>query len=103
MKKIVPDPPRKVLAKTIKTPIDNCNAGHLPLLAVQPGIHAEDALIHTVLYLQNGIDSLNKVIEQAPGPFKGLALNSLHSMEMAKGVVEAVLGGMKRGDPGTRM
>ncbi|NBA98406.1 hypothetical protein [Pseudomonas sp. R5(2019)] len=103
MKKVVPDPPKKILAKTAKMPIDNCNAGHMPLLAVQPGIHAEDALIHTTHFLQNSIDTLYKVIEQAPSPCKGLAVTSLHSIEMAKGVVESVLGGMKRGDPGTRI
>ncbi|NBA95756.1 hypothetical protein [Pseudomonas sp. R5(2019)] len=101
MKKIVPDPPKKVLAKTVKMPFDTCDAGHMPLLAVQPGIDAEDALIHVALYLQCGIDTQYKVIEQAPSQCKSLAFTSLHSMEMAKGVVEAVLGGMKRGDPGT--
>ncbi|UVM21645.1 DUF3077 domain-containing protein [Pseudomonas wadenswilerensis] len=95
-KKIVPDPPESLLGKTAATPFGSCGAGHPPLFAVRDGIEAEDALVHVSLLLQGIYDTAQQACEHIDGlPKKGLLWSTLHSAEMAKGLVDAVLDGLE--------
>ncbi|UVJ43858.1 DUF3077 domain-containing protein [Pseudomonas sp. LS1212] len=95
MKKIVPDPPF-TLGKTTTTPFGTCDAGHAPLFAVRDGIAAEDALIHASLLLRGVCDTTSACCQQASRlEQNGLLWSSLHSAEMAKALVDAVLDGMQ--------
>ncbi|MFQ6573572.1 DUF3077 domain-containing protein [Pseudomonas sp. UM16] len=95
MTKIVPDPPQSLLGKTATTTFGCCDAGHPPLFTVRDGIEAEDALVHVSLLLQGIYDTAQQACEHIPGlPKKGLLWSTLHSAEMAKGLVDAVLDGI---------
>lgn len=95
MTKIVPDPPQSLFGKTAATPFGSCGAGHPQLFAVRDGIEAEDALVHVSLLLEGIYDTVQQACEHIDGlPKKGLLWSSLHSAEMAKGLVDAVLDGI---------
>ncbi|MCY1438396.1 hypothetical protein D3C76_507310 [compost metagenome] len=95
MRKVVPDPPF-TLGKTTTLPFGTCDAGHAPLFAVRDSIAAEDALVHASLLLRGVCDSTQACCEQAGGREQsGLLWSSLHSAEMAKALVDAVLDGMR--------
>ncbi|WP_166361271.1 DUF3077 domain-containing protein [Pseudomonas akapageensis] len=94
MNKIVPDPPF-TLGKTTTTPFGTCDAGHAPLFAVRDGIAAEDALVHASLLLRGVCDTTSACCQQSSSfEQNGLLWSSLHSAEMAKALVDAVLDGM---------
>lgn len=98
MTKIVPDPPQYRFGKTAETPFGSCDAGHPPLFAVRDGIEAEDALVHVSLLLEGIYDTAQQACEHIHGlPKKGLLLSTLHSAEMAIGLVDAVLDGIDSG------
>jgi hypothetical protein len=95
MNKIVPDPPPTNLGETAETQFGACE-GHAPLFAVRPGISAEDALVHAALYLRCASDIGTQAIEYTSEPGRGFAWSTLHSVEMAKGLIDAVLDGIER-------
>nr|WP_319526993.1 DUF3077 domain-containing protein [Pseudomonas laurentiana] len=96
MTKIVPDPPQSLLGKTATTAFGCCDAGHAPLFTVCSGIDAEDALVHVSLLLQGIYDTAQQACEHIDDiPKKGLLWSILHSAEMAKGLVDAVLDGIE--------
>lgn len=96
MTKIVPDPPQSLLGKTATTAFGCCDAGHAPLFTVRSGIDAEDALVHVSLLLQGIYDTAQQACEHIDDiPKKGLLWSTLHSAEMAKGLVDAVLDGIE--------
>ena len=91
MTKIVPDPPQSLLGKTATTAFGCCDAGHAPLFTVCSGIDAEDALVHVSLLLQGIYDTAQQACEHIDDiPKKGLLWSTLHSAEMAKGLVDAL-------------
>ncbi|ATR84551.1 DUF3077 domain-containing protein [Pseudomonas sp. FFUP_PS_473] len=95
MMKIVPDPPRCAPYKTASLPFGSCDAGHPPLFSVNEGISAEDALVHASLQLKAGIDAVNQTCfchERTP---EGLRWASLHAMEAAKALIDALLDGFE--------
>ncbi|MDD0977683.1 DUF3077 domain-containing protein [Pseudomonas fontis] len=97
MKKIVPDPPLPLFGKTATTAFGACDAGHAPLFSVRAGIDAEDALVHASLLLQAIYDTAQQACEHSDDmPKKGLLWANMHSAEMAKGLVDAVLDGIER-------
>ncbi|WP_166360512.1 DUF3077 domain-containing protein [Pseudomonas akapageensis] len=101
MIKIVPDPPPAVeetsptgtLHETAETLFGSCDAGHAPLFSVRAGIHAEDALIHASLYLKCVCDTANAVCNSDAEVQQGLLWSLLHSAEIAKALVDALLDG----------
>ncbi|WP_110972007.1 DUF3077 domain-containing protein [Pseudomonas huaxiensis] len=96
MTKIVPDPPQAFLGKTAALVFGQCNAGHPPLFTVRADIDAEDALVHASLLMQGIYDTLQQTFENADLPISnGLLLAPMHSAEMAKGLVDAVLDGIE--------
>ncbi|OOV98167.1 MULTISPECIES: DUF6124 family protein [unclassified Pseudomonas] len=123
MKKIVPDPPvtrpfsrrnpehdranervRHALANTgvngslISTllPTAAGPAGPDNPFSVRPGISAEEALIHVSMLLKSAEEVSDEITEHASGIERGLIWSLVHSVEMARGVVEALLDGNRR-------
>ncbi|CRN06085.1 UNVERIFIED_ORG: hypothetical protein J2W65_000483 [Pseudomonas parafulva] len=96
MKKIVPDPP---LPSTSTHPFGRCDAGHRPLFAVNPDISAEDALVHVALYLRCAYEAGYKALDHMREEGRGLFWSNLHAVEMAEGVVEAILNGIESNPP----
>ena len=96
MKKIVPDPPLAKTCTTASTAFGNCDAGHPPLFCVSPGITAQDALVHTSLYLRCAYDTGIKGLDGIDPSSQGLLWSTLHSVELAKGLVDALLDGMEQ-------
>ncbi len=101
MIKIVPDPPPAEeetspsgnIHKTTDTPFGTCDAGHAPLFSVRAGISAEDALIHASLYLKCACDTANAACNADSNVRQGLLWSVLHSAEIAKALVDALLDG----------
>ena len=94
MKKIVPDPPVFNLGETAETLFGACD-GHAPLFTVRPGISAEDALVHAALYLKCASDTGPQALDYIADAGLGFAWSTLHSMQMAKGLIDAVLDGIE--------
>ena len=97
MIKIVPDPPPAVdetpIHKTAETLFGSCDAGHAPLFAIRAGINAEDALIHASLYLKCVCDTANAACNSDADVRQGLLWSVLHSAEIAKALIDALLDG----------
>jgi hypothetical protein len=96
MIKIVPDPPSGGnLYKTVATAFGTCDAGHGPLFAVCAGINAEDALVHASLSLKCARETTYHMCMDGSPANEGLLWSTLHSIEMAKALVDAVLDGIE--------
>ena len=101
MIKIVPDPPPAAdetspagtLHKTAETLFGSCDAGHAPLFSIRAGINAEDALIHASLYLKCVCDTANAACNSDDDVRQGLLWSTLHSAEIAKALIDALLDG----------
>jgi hypothetical protein len=104
MMKIVPDPPTTesntsqatppgTLIKTVTTPFGSCDAGHEPLFAVRGGINAEDALVHAALMLKCAGDCAYKALDSEGRTEESMLWSTMHSIEAAKALVDAVLDG----------
>ncbi|BCQ66903.1 hypothetical protein PEQA60_08930 [Pseudomonas sp. Eqa60] len=123
MKKIVPDPPvchpssrrnpdhdlanevvRHALANTRPNgsliaalhPTAAAPAGTDSPFTVLPGISAEEALLHVSMLLKAAEEVSDEITEQASGVERGLIWSLVHSVEMARGVVDALLDGNRR-------
>jgi hypothetical protein len=94
MKKLVPDPPAFNLVQTAETHFGACD-GHAPLFAVRAGISAEDALVHAALYLKCASVTAPQALDYTGEPGLGFAWSTLHSMQMAKALIDAVLDGIE--------
>ena len=95
MKKLVPDPPSNENLTTGSHRFGLCDAGHPPLYAINAGIAMEDALVHVSLLPKRVIDVAQSVGERRPGEQDGLHWANLHAVEMAKGLVDALLDGIE--------
>ncbi len=98
-KKIVPDPS---LPCTTTRPFGRCDAGHEPLFTVNPNISAEDALVHVALYLRGAYETGSKALEYLREEGRGMYWSSLHSIELAEGLVESILDGIESSPTPTR-
>ncbi|MCY1402461.1 hypothetical protein D3C76_395750 [compost metagenome] len=63
--------------------------------SVRPGNSIEDALVHAALYLRCACDICPQVLEHTNEVGRSFAWSTLHSAEMAKGLIEAVLDGIE--------
>ncbi|OLF55773.1 DUF6124 family protein [Pseudomonas chlororaphis] len=66
-----------------------------PLFAVRPGVSAEEALLHVSLLLKCAEETADE-ITSASGIERGLVWSMIHSVEMARAVVDALLDGAGR-------
>ncbi|KAB5621091.1 hypothetical protein F7234_18465 [Pseudomonas putida] len=90
--KLIPDPP---LPKTTAHPFGRCDAGHPPLFTVNPNIDPHDALVHVALYLRCAYDTGIQAISHLSPEGRGMFWSSLHAIELAEGLVEAMLDGIE--------
>jgi len=91
MKKIVPDPP---LAPTCSRSFGDCPGSHPPLFSVNAGIDPHSALVHASMFLRCAYDSAQQsVVPEAGSSFPWL---TMHAVEAAKGLVDALLEGMEQ-------
>ncbi|UUT25206.1 MULTISPECIES: DUF6124 family protein [Pseudomonas] len=60
---------------------------------VRPGISAEEALLHVSMLLKSAEEVSDEITEHASGIERGLIWSLVHSVEMARGVVDALLDG----------
>ncbi|AKA26690.1 hypothetical protein [Pseudomonas chlororaphis] len=60
---------------------------------VRPGISAEEALLHVSILLKAAEEVSDEITERASGVERGLIWSMIHSVEMARGVVDALLDG----------
>ncbi|BAQ82011.1 MULTISPECIES: DUF6124 family protein [Pseudomonas] len=118
MKKIVPDPPtsyrdpqlkaanatlRVALARQPQDPAlfqRNTQAKAVTpdsLFSVRPGVSAEEALVHVALLLKCAEEVCDEITQQGSGIERGLIWSMVHSVEMARAVVEALLDARPRG------
>ncbi|WP_367863463.1 hypothetical protein [Pseudomonas guariconensis] len=92
MKKLVPDPP---LPNTTSRPFGRCDAGHPPLFSTNRNISAHDALVHVALYLRCAYETGLQALEHLHESGRGMYWSNLHAIEMAEGLVEAMLDGIE--------
>ncbi|GLH33659.1 MULTISPECIES: hypothetical protein [Pseudomonas] len=92
VKKLVPDPP---LPCTSTRPFGRCDAGHSALFSVNPNISAADALVHVALYLRCAYETGYKTLDYLREEGRGMYWSNLHAIEMAEGLVEAMLEGIE--------
>ncbi|MGY4815067.1 DUF6124 family protein [Pseudomonas chlororaphis subsp. piscium] len=122
MKKLVPDPPRTAahrvrnlehdlanqhirqklslqpadasliqsLKKTVNIPVSRDS-----LFSVREGINAEEALLHVSLLLKSAEEVSDEITERGSGIERGLIWSLVHSVEMARAVVDALLDGSR--------
>ncbi|WP_025126359.1 hypothetical protein [Pseudomonas sp. PH1b] len=118
MKKIVPDPPTSYRDPELKAanatlcvalaqqPLDPAlfqlktqakSVAPDSLFSVRAGIGGEEALVHVVLLLKCAEEVCDEITQQGSGLERGLIWSMVHSVEMARAVVEALLDGSPRG------
>ncbi|MEN5095214.1 DUF3077 domain-containing protein [Pseudomonas protegens] len=61
------------------------------LFSVRPGVSAEEALVHVSLLLKCAEEVCDEITQQGSGIERGLIWSMVHSVEMARAVVEALL------------
>ncbi|QEN48891.1 DUF6124 family protein [Pseudomonas protegens] len=118
MKKLVPDPPLSLPGqfRTLEHDIDTqrirlalaahsaetsildslkntvpTSVGHQSMFSVRPGINAEEALVHVSLLLDCAVQVSDEITERASGVERGLIWSMIHSVEMARAVVDSLL------------
>ncbi|WP_421549488.1 DUF6124 family protein [Pseudomonas sp. QD4] len=74
------------LKNTASTPV-----GRDALFNVRAGISAEEALIHISLLLDSAVQVSDEITERASGVERGLIWSMIHSVEMARAVVDSLL------------
>ncbi|NBF02511.1 hypothetical protein GV819_09430 [Pseudomonas sp. Fl5BN2] len=92
LQKLALQPTDEPLAKSIKhttgIPV-SCDS----LFAIREGISAEEALLHVSLLLKNAEEVSDEITERGSGIERGLIWSLVHSVEMARAVVDALLDG----------
>ncbi|RON75432.1 hypothetical protein BK635_25350 [Pseudomonas chlororaphis] len=76
----------KNLKDTVPTSI-----GHQSMFSVHPGINAEEALVHVSLLLDRAVQISDEITERASSVERGLIWSMIHSVEMARAVVDSLL------------
>ncbi|AZD31608.1 hypothetical protein [Pseudomonas chlororaphis] len=67
--------------------------GRDSLFCVREGISAEEALVHVSILLKAAEEVSDEITERASGIERGLIWSMIHSVEMARAVVDALLDG----------
>ncbi|AZC40245.1 DUF6124 family protein [Pseudomonas chlororaphis] len=65
--------------------------GRDSLFNVRPGVGAEEALVHVSLLLDCAVQVSDEISERASGVERGLIWSMIHSVEMARAVVDSLL------------
>ncbi|MGE7957263.1 DUF6124 family protein [Pseudomonas sp. NPDC089530] len=83
------------LKETHSQPFGLRDAYQRPLFSVQAGVNAEEALMHVSLLLTCAEQVSDEITEQGSGIERGLIWSMVHSVEMARAVVDALIDGMR--------
>ena len=67
--------------------------GRNSMFSVRAGVDAEEALVHVSLLLNCAVQVSDEITEQGSGVERGLIWSMIHSVEMARAVVDALLEG----------
>ncbi|MBB1614739.1 MULTISPECIES: DUF6124 family protein [Pseudomonas] len=67
------------------------SVGHHSMFSVRPGINAEEALVHVSLLLDCAVQVSDEITEHASSVERGLIWSMIHSVEMARAVVDSLL------------
>ncbi|WP_025810009.1 DUF6124 family protein [Pseudomonas chlororaphis] len=78
------------LKKTVSIPVSRDS-----LFSVREGISAEEALLHVSLLLKSAEEVSDEITERGSGIERGLIWSLVHSVEMARAVVDALLDGSR--------
>ena len=78
------------LKKTVSIPVSRDS-----LFSVREGINAEEALLHVSLLLKSAEEVSDEITERGSGIERGLIWSMVHSVEMARAVVDALLDGSR--------
>jgi len=89
------EPLHRTLQETGSTTFGCRDGRDRPLFAVRPGVSAEEALLHVSLLLKCAEETADE-ITSASGIERGLIWSMIHSVEMARAVVDALLDGAGR-------
>ncbi|NBA98186.1 hypothetical protein [Pseudomonas sp. R5(2019)] len=81
------------IRKTAEKAFGHFGACDQPMFSVRSGVMAEDVLVHVSLYLQAAYATANEVCLLTPQAGKGLHWATLHAIEAALGLTEALLEG----------
>ncbi|AZD49767.1 DUF6124 family protein [Pseudomonas chlororaphis] len=90
---------RQALASSPPEAFDSLHAttagpvGPDSLFCVREGISAEEALVHVSLLLKCAEEVSDEITERGSGLERGLIWSMVHSVEMARAVVDALLDG----------
>lgn len=99
-KKRLPDPS---LPRTTSHAFGRCEDGHPPLYAVNPNIALEDALVHVALHLRCAYETGILAVDHLREEGRGLFWANLHAVEVAEGIVDALLNSFESGSLSKRM
>ncbi|QNH79638.1 hypothetical protein GGD92_15815 [Pseudomonas protegens] len=94
LQKLALRPTGKPLAKSIKH-TSGIPVGSNSLFAIREGITAEEALLHVSLLLKSAEEVSDEITERGSGIERGLIWSLVHSVEMARAVVDALLDGSR--------
>jgi hypothetical protein len=75
------------------------SVGHHSMFSVRPGINAEEALVHVSLLLDCAVQVSDEITERASGVERGLIWSMIHSVEMARAVVDSLLDANRPAQP----
>lgn len=78
------------LHETIALPFGNTGTNDLAFFSVRPGIGFEDALVHVSHLLRCAHDTAYELCDGSTRE-RGLVWSTLHSVEAAKGLVDALI------------
>ncbi|MFJ3158264.1 DUF6124 family protein [Pseudomonas protegens] len=94
LQKLALRPTGAPLAKSIKhtsgVPVSSDS-----LFSIREGINAEKALLHVSLLLKSAEEVSDEITERGSGIERGLIWSLVHSVEMARAVVDALLDGSR--------
>ncbi|MGZ0786054.1 DUF6124 family protein [Pseudomonas saponiphila] len=94
LQKLALRPTDAPLAKSIKH-TSGIPVGSNSLFAIREGINAEEALLHVSLLLKSAEEVSDEITERGSGIERGLIWSLVHSVEMARAVVDALLDGSR--------
>ena len=84
------------LPSTTQRPFGPVDSTLQPMFSLRAGISAQDALAHVSLLLLCAEQTSDEITELGSGVERGLIWSMVHSVEMARAVVDALLDGAQR-------
>ncbi|NES08582.1 DUF3077 domain-containing protein [Pseudomonas laurentiana] len=90
----MPHPP-PYLKTTACATFGSCEDSHDPLFSVRAGLNVEDVLIHLTILLRSAYATNEQACQVVDNETRHLLWSTRTAVEMAQGLVQALLGGME--------